>query len=128
MKSTGAGSRSGDAARRLKLSASKKTLQGEPVSDPTRIEPPTPVGRAQQSKLPQPDKPPQALSQELHRPPAKPERAISSIASERAEILRRVASFRAHQLKLGLEREKYYEGVQEKIQTSLGNPFKKKPL
>jgi hypothetical protein len=53
---------------------------------------------------------------------------MSSLASERAEILRRVASFRAHQLKLGQEREKYYEGVQEKIRTSLGNPFKAKPL
>lgn len=100
------------------------------MSDPTRIEPPTPVGHAQRSKLLQPDKTVQELSQELHRAPAQPERVTSkpSLASERAEILRRVASFRAHQLKLGQEREKYYEGVQEKIRTSLGNPFKGKPL
>ncbi len=100
------------------------------MSDRTRFELPTPVGQVQRGKLLQPDKVPQAALPELHRAPAKPERAaaMSSLASERAEILRRVASFRAHQLKLGQEREKYYEGVQEKIRTSLGNPFKAKPL
>jgi hypothetical protein len=100
------------------------------VSDSTKMEPPTPMGQTQRGKFQQHDRLLAELSQELHRAPAKPERAAArpSLSSERAEIQRRVANFKAHQLKLGQEREKYYEGVQEKIRASLGNPFKTKPL
>jgi hypothetical protein len=102
----------------------KHFLQGEPVSESNKIEPPTQVGQAQHKR------PLQPLTQELHRAPAKPERPLArpSMSSERAEILHRVASFKAHQVKLGQDREKYYERVQEKIRTSLADPFKSKPM
>lgn len=41
--------------------------------------------------------------------------------SERADILKRVAAFRAHQDRLLQERETYYATVQAKIRTVLGN-------
>ena len=46
----------------------------------------------------------------------------SSIASERAAITRRVATFRAHQAKLEQERTDYYNATQRKIATALSLP------
>ena len=48
-------------------------------------------------------------------------RQVLPPASERADILKRVAAFRAHQGRLLQERETYYETVQAKIKTVLGN-------
>jgi hypothetical protein len=41
------------------------------------------------------------------------------LRSERADIARRVANFRAHQAKLEREREEYYKSVRAKISRSL---------
>lgn len=41
--------------------------------------------------------------------------------SERDEIMRRVAAFKAHQHRLIKERETYYASVQSQIRTVLGN-------
>ena len=45
----------------------------------------------------------------------------SSISIERAEIMRRVAAFRALQARLGHERAQYYDAMQAKIRTALGH-------
>jgi hypothetical protein len=44
--------------------------------------------------------------------------------SERDEIMRRVAAFKAHQHRLIKERETYYASVQSQIRTVLGNDIK----
>ncbi len=43
------------------------------------------------------------------------------VLSERDEIMRRVAAFRAHQGRIIAERDAYYEAVKDKIKTVLGN-------
>lgn len=50
-----------------------------------------------------------------------PQQMLTSLMSERSDILKRVAAFRAHQGRLLQERETYYETVQAKIRTVLGN-------
>ncbi|MGN6115386.1 MAG: hypothetical protein ACTHN2_07710 [Nitrobacter sp.] len=42
------------------------------------------------------------------------------MGSERADIARRVANFRAHQAKLTQERDDYYKSVRAKISRTLG--------
>lgn len=49
-------------------------------------------------------------------------------ASERDDILQRVASFRARQSRFSRERQIYYESVQAKIRTTLGNDSGGTPL
>ena len=51
--------------------------------------------------------------------PARPQ--IYATTSERAEIVRRVASFKARQQTLNRDREAYYEAMRARIRTSLGN-------
>jgi hypothetical protein len=46
---------------------------------------------------------------------------LYSLASERADILQRVSAFKARQSQMGREREAYYETMQARIRTSLGN-------
>jgi hypothetical protein len=59
-------------------------------------------------------------------PPAKAEpskpAALAPMASERAEIERRVANFKAHQLKFQREREAHYNAVLSKTRATPGNP------
>lgn len=88
------------------------------MSQSNKVEQPAQVGQVQRLKLPE---------QELLQ--TKPPRSAAGAASsERADILKRVAAFKAHQAKLGEDRKKYYEAVQEKIRTALGNQFKAKRL
>jgi chorismate mutase len=47
--------------------------------------------------------------------------ALYSTASERAEIIQRVAAFKARQSQIGREREAYYETMQARIRSVLGN-------
>jgi chorismate mutase len=53
--------------------------------------------------------------------PARPA-ALASMASERAEIERRVANFKAHQQKFQREREAHYNAVFSKTRATPGNP------
>jgi len=46
------------------------------------------------------------------------------MASERAEIERRVANFRARQQKFQRERDEHYNAVFSKTRSSLGNPVR----
>ena len=48
--------------------------------------------------------------------------AVASMASERAEIERRVANFKAHQQKFQREREEHYDAVLAKARATPGNP------
>lgn len=50
-----------------------------------------------------------------------PQQIPLTAASERDDILQRVASFRARQIQFSRERQIYYETVQAKIRTTLGN-------
>jgi hypothetical protein len=99
------------------------------------------LGQLQRQELPRQALPKQELQRpelqraELAKPePSKPEPlkppkpAAGTIYSERADILKRVATFKAHQDKLGRDREKYYEGMQARIRATLGNQIKAKPL
>lgn len=47
--------------------------------------------------------------------------ALYSTASVRADIVQRVAAFKARQSQIGREREAYYETMQARIRTVLGN-------
>lgn len=52
-----------------------------------------------------------------------PNHALYSAASVRADIVQRVAAFKARQSQIGREREAYYETIQARIRTTLGtNP------
>jgi hypothetical protein len=48
-----------------------------------------------------------------------PNHALYSPVSERADITKRVATFKARQSQIGREREAYYEAMQARIRTSL---------
>ncbi|WP_299803755.1 hypothetical protein [Tardiphaga sp.] len=52
---------------------------------------------------------------------AAPARSLPPVVSERAEILERVAAFRARQAQMNEEREAYYETIKAKIRSDLGN-------
>jgi hypothetical protein len=57
-------------------------------------------------------------------PPEQQKQDISReqrLGSERADIARRVANFRAHQAKLKQERDEYYTSVRARITRVLGN-------
>jgi hypothetical protein len=91
------------------------------VSRSIKIDPPAQGGQIQRQEFPKQELP----RQEPLKPP-KP--AAGTIYSERADILNRVATFRAHQVKLGKDRENYYEGMQARIRATLGKQIKPKPL
>jgi hypothetical protein len=78
-------------------------VEGVSAARPVRIEPP--------KKL----EPAKAVE------PAKPA-ALASMASERAEIERRVANFKANQQKFQREREEHYHAVFSKARATPGNP------
>lgn len=59
---------------------------------------------------------------------AKPIELENKLVSERVDIARRVADFRAHQAKLGRERDAYYNSVQNRIRDTLDGPHDPKPL
>jgi hypothetical protein len=50
-----------------------------------------------------------------------PVQPLPPIASERSDILQRVAAFRARQARMNEERETYYQTMQAKIRHDLGN-------
>ena len=52
---------------------------------------------------------------------AKPLRRLPPVASERTDILQRVAAFRARQARVNEERETYYQTMQAIIRSQLGN-------
>jgi hypothetical protein len=103
------------------------TSQEKDVAESTGIELPTRVGQVQRQEpfketLREPLLNPVKQPAQPERVQARPLRAFPAASqSERADILKRVATFRAHQLKIGKDREKYYEGVQEKIRKSLAD-------
>ncbi len=68
--------------------------------------------RAEPASKPEPSKPP-----EMPKPVV-----AGSMASERAEIERRVANFKAHQQKFQREREEHYRAVFSKTRSGPGNP------
>jgi hypothetical protein len=82
-------------------------------------------------ELPRQELPRQESARQEHpkqEPLRPPKPAAGTTYSERADILKRVATFKAHQDKLGRDREKYYEGMQTRIRATLGNQIKAKPL
>jgi hypothetical protein len=96
------------------------------VSEPKKVELPAHASQTQHQKPPE-----QELLQTkpLRTPPRTPPRTTAgAISWERADVLKRVAMFKAHQDKISQDREKYYEAVQEEIRRALGNQFKAKPL
>jgi hypothetical protein len=62
---------------------------------------------------PKPVEPPKPFAQSV---------SPGSMASERAEIERRVANFKAHQQKFQREREEHYNAVFSKTRVTPGNP------
>jgi hypothetical protein len=57
-----------------------------------------------------------------------PHRLEGTIESERAEILRRVNAFRTHQVKIGKEREEYYNATLARTRAVLGSNTRRNPL
>jgi len=96
------------------------------VSRSIKIDPPAQGGQVQRKEFPKQGLPKQELPRQEPLKPPKP--AAGTIYSERADILNRVATFRAHQVKVGKDRENYYEGMQARIRATLGNQIKPKPL
>lgn len=60
--------------------------------------------------------------------PRTPSSRVPAPVSERDEIMRRVAAFKAHQHRLIKERESYYASVQSQIRTVLENDVKPRSL
>jgi len=76
------------------------------------------------SDVPAPSAPTAAATQQIATPVSPPVAATAeplAVLSERDEIMRRVAAFRAQQGRIIAERDAYYEAVKDKIKTSLGN-------
>jgi hypothetical protein len=74
-----------------------------------------------------PAAPPAAAPVSPHQAKTTPLPAPSRVhapASDRDEIMRRVAAFKAHQHRLIKERESYYASVQTQIRTVLGHDLK----
>jgi hypothetical protein len=78
-------------------------VEGVAAARPARTEPARPV------EAPRPAEPPK---------PA----ALDFMASERAEIQKRVANFKAHQQKFQRAREEHYDAVFSKTRATPGNP------
>src|SRR5258708_19286583 len=71
-----------------------------------------------------------------HRIPLNPQKAFDApatfkslpIVDERAEITKRIASFKAHQLRLIQDRDKFFRSVMTKIDRTLASDLKDKSL
>jgi hypothetical protein len=78
---------------------------------PARVEPAKPVAQASPAELPR----------ELPRPAGFAPMGLAPMASERADIERRVAKFKAQQQKFQRAREAHYDAIFSKARATPGN-------
>ena len=88
-------------------------VEGVAAARPVRTDAAGPA----QAEPPKPVEPPKPAAQRVARP-----MGPGFMASERAEIERRVANFKAHQQKFQREREAHYNAVFSKTRVTPGNP------
>jgi hypothetical protein len=84
------------------------------VVGPVRVEPAKPAAQAMQAILAEPPR-------ELPRPAGIAVMGLAPMASERAEIERRVAKFKAQQQKFQRAREAHYDAIFSKARATPGN-------
>jgi hypothetical protein len=95
------------------------------ASTPTPVAPQivaAPIDQVQNAEKPIP------VEAERVEAPAEPIATLRPRIDERAEIQKRVASFRAHQVRLIQDRDQFFRSVMTKIGNSLGSDVKGKSL
>jgi hypothetical protein len=111
--------------RDLLIAQTMAFVEDVAASRPSRVEPQiiaAPTDQVQKEEQPIPVEP------ERVEVLAEPIATLRPRIDERAEIQKRVASFKAHQTRLIHDREQFFRSVMTKICNSLGSDFERKSL